>query len=94
MNTCAFLLILTVQIYADGIEGPTGKEQIHLDLLNPVGKFLHVDENSTESKSGASLVKVPTLCPLSKTRCCVNLRLAAVSHCLLIRHNVNPLNRN
>uniref|UniRef100_A0A673AQV6 Receptor-type tyrosine-protein phosphatase U n=1 Tax=Sphaeramia orbicularis TaxID=375764 RepID=A0A673AQV6_9TELE len=23
MNTCAFLLILTVQIYADGIEGPT-----------------------------------------------------------------------
>lgn len=25
MNTCAFLLILTVQIYADGIEGPTGK---------------------------------------------------------------------
>ncbi|KAF0045261.1 hypothetical protein F2P81_001790 [Scophthalmus maximus] len=26
MNTCAFLLILTVQIYADGIEGPTGSE--------------------------------------------------------------------
>ncbi|XP_014870490.1 receptor-type tyrosine-protein phosphatase U-like [Poecilia latipinna] len=23
MNTCAFLLILSVQIYADGIEGPT-----------------------------------------------------------------------
>uniref|UniRef100_A0AAQ4P126 Receptor-type tyrosine-protein phosphatase U n=1 Tax=Gasterosteus aculeatus aculeatus TaxID=481459 RepID=A0AAQ4P126_GASAC len=27
MNTCAFLLILTVQIYADGIEGPTDPEQ-------------------------------------------------------------------
>lgn len=25
MNTCAFLLFLIVQIYADGIEGPTGK---------------------------------------------------------------------
>lgn len=26
MNTCAFLLLLAVQIYAEGIEGPTGKE--------------------------------------------------------------------
>lgn len=32
MNTCAFLLILTVQIYADGIEGPTGKTYFRLHL--------------------------------------------------------------
>lgn len=32
MNTCAFLLILTVQIYADGIEGPTGKTYFRLRL--------------------------------------------------------------
>lgn len=32
MNTCAFLLILAVQIYADGIEGPTGKARIGFHL--------------------------------------------------------------
>ncbi|KAJ4931170.1 hypothetical protein JOQ06_025468, partial [Pogonophryne albipinna] len=31
MNTCAFLLILTVQIYADGIEGPTGARPPSVD---------------------------------------------------------------
>ncbi|KAK1896192.1 Receptor-type tyrosine-protein phosphatase U [Dissostichus eleginoides] len=36
MNTCAFLLILTVQIYADGIEGPTGHAP------QPSGVFLLV----------------------------------------------------
>lgn len=51
MNTCAFLLILTVQIYADGIEGPTGKAQIHLDLLNAVWKFEHVDETPLKAKA-------------------------------------------
>lgn len=34
MNTCAFLLILAAQIYADGIEGPTGKNGA---LLPPPG---------------------------------------------------------
>lgn len=33
MNTCAFLLILSVQIYADGIEGPTGKTGVDLSLI-------------------------------------------------------------
>ena len=51
MNTCAFLLILTVQIYADGIEGPTGKAYIHLDLLNAVGKFLRADETQVIAKA-------------------------------------------
>lgn len=32
MNTCAFLLLLSVQIYADGIEGPTGKSDAREDL--------------------------------------------------------------
>lgn len=51
MNTCAFLLILTVQIYADGIEGPTGKLHIHLGVLHAVGKFLHVDETPLKAKA-------------------------------------------
>lgn len=40
MNTCAFLLILTVQIYADGIEGPTGKTHFRLHLSGAAEKFL------------------------------------------------------
>lgn len=40
MNTCAFLLILTVQIYADGIEGPTGKIYFRLHLSDAAEKFL------------------------------------------------------
>ena len=47
MNTCAFLLILTVQIYADGIEGPTGKLHVHV----AVGKFVHVDETPVEAEA-------------------------------------------
>lgn len=39
MNTCAFLLILTVQIYADGIEGPTGKTYFRLHLSGAAEKF-------------------------------------------------------
>lgn len=39
MNTCAFLLILTVQIYADGIEGPTGKIYSRLHLSDAAEKF-------------------------------------------------------
>lgn len=52
MNTCAFLLILTVQIYADGIEGPTGKARIHLELLDSVLKFPSVNETAMEAKPG------------------------------------------
>lgn len=52
MNTCAFLLILTVQIYADGIEGPTGKARIHLELLDSALKFPSVNETPMEAKPG------------------------------------------
>lgn len=80
MNTCAFLLILTVQIYADGIEGPTGKLRIHLYRLERSWEVLTCGRNSTCSKSRASLAKVPTLCPRPLTRCCVYLRLTGASH--------------
>lgn len=51
MNTCAFLLILTVQIYADGIEGPTGKAWICLDPLIVVVKFLRVYKTPLKAKT-------------------------------------------
>lgn len=44
MNTCAFLLILTVQIYADGIEGPTGKTSRYPHLLGVLEKFVLLGE--------------------------------------------------
>lgn len=52
MNTCAFLLILTVQIYADGIEGPTGKARVHLELPYSALKFPSVNETPIEAKPG------------------------------------------
>lgn len=63
MNTCAFLLILTVQIYADGIEGPTGKTRARVRVRAPgaVGKFPpRVDETPPRAKSAGSLVQVTT----------------------------------
>lgn len=68
MNTCAILLILAVQIYADGIEGPTGKACFHLHLLDDAEKSYHVDKTQLKpkeekKKSHTSLAKVQTLCP-------------------------------
>lgn len=50
MNTCAILLILAVQIYADGIEGPTGKACFHLHLLDDAEKSYHVDKTQLKPK--------------------------------------------
>lgn len=47
MNTCAFLLLLAVQIYAEGIEGPTGKEPI--SSCFQVTAHLGSDASSVES---------------------------------------------
>lgn len=81
MNTCAFLLILTVQIYADGIEGPTGKAHVHLDLVDTFGKFYHADESPLKEKAERIWWRCQLLCSCSsKTRCCVYLRLSAPFH--------------
>lgn len=81
MNTCAFLLILTVQIYADGIEGPTGKAHVNLDLVDTFGKFYHADESPLKEKAERIWWRCQLLCSCSsKTRCCVYLRLSAPFH--------------
>lgn len=79
MNTCAFLLILTVQIYADGIEGPTGKAHIHLNLLSAVGKFVHVDETPLKAKVQRVWCRCQLCVPVPNTL----LRLS-VRYCYLL----------
>lgn len=60
MNTCAFLLILTVQIYADGIEGPTGKTYFRLHLSDAAAEVqtrtesMFKEKQPTESGQGAN----------------------------------------
>lgn len=51
MNTCAFLLLLSVQIYADGIEGPTGKTDAGSVSKNSAKKFLHQREPQIRGKA-------------------------------------------